>query len=122
MTAANTPGVRNQDCRLTHGRPGESGNPAGRKPGSGEVAKLRATMAEHVPAPVAVLVERALSGDIGAAREIIGRIEALENRDKPDFVVVLCEEGETEEQALQRTKVEPGQRVVVLPSIARKLL
>ena len=52
---------------------GESGNPAGRTPGSGEVAKMRAAMAEHVPALVAVLVERALSGDIGAARLVLER-------------------------------------------------
>jgi Family of unknown function (DUF5681) len=52
---------------------GESGNPAGRKPGSGEVAKMRAAMAEHVPALVTVLVERALSGDIGAARLLLER-------------------------------------------------
>ena len=34
-------------------KPGESGNPAGRKPGSGEVAKLRAAIAEHMPGIVA---------------------------------------------------------------------
>ena len=54
-------------------KPGESGNPAGRKPGSGEVARLRAAMAVHVPALVAVLVERALSGEIGAARLLLER-------------------------------------------------
>ena len=54
-------------------KPGTSGNPAGRTPGSGEVAKMRAAMAEHVPALVAVLVERALSGDIGAARLVLER-------------------------------------------------
>jgi hypothetical protein len=52
---------------------GEGGNPAGRKPGSGEVAKMRAAMAEHVPALVAVLVERALGGDVGAARLLLER-------------------------------------------------
>ena len=55
-------------------KPGTSGNPAGRAPGSGEVAKMRAAMAEHVPALVAVLVERAMGGDIGAARLLLERV------------------------------------------------
>lgn len=55
-------------------KPGQSGNPAGRAPGSGEVAKLRATIAGQVPALVAVLVERALGGDVGAARLLLERV------------------------------------------------
>ena len=54
-------------------KPGQSGNPAGRKPGAGEVAKMRASIAAHVPALVAMLVERALAGDIGAARLLLER-------------------------------------------------
>ena len=54
-------------------KPGTSGNPAGRKPGVGEVAKTRAAMAEHVPALVAMLMARAMDGDIGAARLLLER-------------------------------------------------
>jgi hypothetical protein len=55
-------------------KPGQSGNPAGRAPGSGAVAALRATIAGHIPALVAVLVERALGGDVGAARLLLERV------------------------------------------------
>lgn len=54
-------------------KPGQSGNPKGKPAGSGEVQKMRAAMAEHVPALVAVLVERALTGDTGAARLLLER-------------------------------------------------
>ena len=40
-------------------RPGQSGNPKGRTLGVGEVARLRAAIAEHVPQIVTRLVERA---------------------------------------------------------------
>jgi hypothetical protein len=30
-------------------KPGQSGNPKGRKPGTGEVTKLRNSIAEHIP-------------------------------------------------------------------------
>ena len=50
-------------------KPGESGNPQGRKPGTGEVAKLRAAISEHVPAIIQSLAAAALSGDVAAARQ-----------------------------------------------------
>lgn len=55
-------------------KPGMSGNPRGRKPGSGEVAKLRAAIAEHVPGIVAQLVEAARAGDVQAARLLLERV------------------------------------------------
>ncbi len=53
---------------------GQSGNPAGRTPGSGEVAKLRAAIAEHVPAIITRLVESARAGDVAAARLLLERV------------------------------------------------
>ena len=55
-------------------RPGQSGNPAGRKPGSGEIARLRAGIAEHVPAIIEQLKTAALAGDVGAARLLLERV------------------------------------------------
>lgn len=55
-------------------RPGQSGNPAGRTKGSGEVAKLRAAIAQHVPEIVERLTQAALSGDVGAARLLLERV------------------------------------------------
>ena len=52
---------------------GESGNPAGRKPGTGEVAAMRAAIAERVPELLAAVMTKALEGDIGAARLLLER-------------------------------------------------
>lgn len=55
-------------------RPGQSGNPAGRKPGTSEVAKLRASIAKHIPAIVTKLVALAEAGDTQAARLLLERV------------------------------------------------
>lgn len=52
---------------------GTSGNPRGR---CGDVWKLRAAIAEHVPAIIAKLVELAKAGDAGAARLLLERTVA----------------------------------------------
>ena len=60
---------------MSNGRwqPGQSGNPQGRPPGSGEIAKLRAGIAERIPEILDRLVEAALVGDIQAARLLLER-------------------------------------------------
>lgn len=55
---------------------GESGNPAGRPAGVGEVSKIRAAIAERVPELLAKLIEQALAGDTGAARLLLERAVA----------------------------------------------
>ena len=57
-------------------KPGESGNPAGRKPGAGEVARLRAAIGDKVPAIIERLTDAALAGDVGAARLLLERVIA----------------------------------------------
>ena len=52
---------------------GESGNPKGRKPGTGEIAKLRAAIGERVPDLLAAMMSKALEGDVGAARLLLER-------------------------------------------------
>jgi len=52
---------------------GQSGNTAGRKPGTGEVARLRAAIAGHVPSIIEKLTAAALAGDVGAARLLLER-------------------------------------------------
>ena len=54
-------------------KPGQSGNPAGRPPGVGEIGKLRAAIADRVPALLAAMMARALEGDVGAARLLLER-------------------------------------------------
>lgn len=53
---------------------GVSGNPAGRRPGTSDVARLRAAIAVQMPDIVAKLVAKALHGDISAARLLLERV------------------------------------------------
>jgi hypothetical protein len=55
-------------------QPGQTGNPKGRPPGQSEITRLRASIAEHVPAIVAQLVTASKAGDVQAARLILERV------------------------------------------------
>lgn len=52
---------------------GESGNPTGRKPGTGSIARLREEIAAELPEIIAKLVIAAKSGDTQAARLLMER-------------------------------------------------
>ncbi len=71
-------------------RPGESGNPRGRPPGRGQVARLRAALGgDDLEEIIAVLVAAAKNGDIGAARLILDRvIPPLRATDAPVKIAV----------------------------------
>jgi len=65
-------------------KPGESGNPAGRKPGTGEVARLRAAIRDDVEDVLKAMVKAAKEGDSQAARLLLERvIPALRPIDSP---------------------------------------
>ena len=103
-------------------KPGTSGNPAGRKPGAGEVGKVRAAMAKHVPALVAVLLERALAGDIGAARLLLERtIAPLKASEEPAPLALpdgtLTEQGRAVLGAVAAGELAPGQGAALLASL-----
>lgn len=53
---------------------GQSGNPAGRPPGTGKVAVLRKQIEDHVPEIITALVTKARGGDAGAARLLLERV------------------------------------------------
>ena len=53
---------------------GQSGNPEGRKPGSGYAAKLRAAIEDDLPDIIASVVKQAKDGDVGAARLLLDRV------------------------------------------------
>ena len=113
--------MKNQK-RVGRWKAGESGNPAGRKPGSGEVARLRAAMAAHVPALVAVLVERALAGDIGAARLLFERtIAPLKASEEAAPLALpdgpLTVQGRAVLAAVAAGELAPGQGVALLASL-----
>jgi len=68
-------------------QPGQSGNPAGRPKGSGDVAAIRAAIAQRMPELIDTLVDRALSGDVGAARLLLERtIAPLKASEAPQAI------------------------------------
>ena len=103
-------------------RAGQSGNPRGRRPGSGEVAKLRAAIAQHVPTILERLVAAALQGDTGAARLLLERVcpplKAAEEAAPlalPDGS--LSEQGRTVLGAVATGTLAPGQGAALLGAI-----
>ncbi len=54
-------------------RPGVSGNPAGRRPGTGKVQALRTQIESLVPEIIQTMAQKALEGDVGAARLLLER-------------------------------------------------
>lgn len=70
-------------------KPGESGNPAGRKPGTGDVAQLRAAIAARVPELLAKLMAQALEGDTSAARLLLERAVAPLKTSEPTHALCL---------------------------------
>ena len=103
-------------------RAGQSGNPRGRRPGTGEVAKLRAAIAEHVPTILERLVAAALQGDGSAARLLLERVcpplKATEEAAPlalPDGT--LTEQGRAVLGAVAAGELAPGQGAALLGAI-----
>lgn len=102
---------------------GTSGNPKGRPPGAGEVARLRAGIARHVPAIIKRLVTAAKDGDIGAARLLLERavapVKAAEQPipfDLPDGT--LTDQGSAVLKAAAAGELSPGQAAQLLAALA----
>jgi len=53
---------------------GQSGNPKGKPPGSGELQKLRASISEHVPEILDSLITAAKNGDVQSQRLLLERV------------------------------------------------
>ena len=106
----------------TKWKPGESGNPAGRKPGAGEVGRMRSALAVHVPALVDMLVDRAMAGDIGAARLLLERtIAPLKASEEAATLTLpdgtLTEQGRAVLMAVAAGDLAPGQGAALLASL-----
>lgn len=54
-------------------RKGQSGNPAGRKIGTSEAAKLRRAIEADLPDIISAMVESAKQGEVGAAKLLLDR-------------------------------------------------
>lgn len=103
-------------------KPGQSGNPKGRSPGSGEVAKIRAAIAAEVPAILKTLVEQALAGDTQAARLLLERtVPALKPAEQAQAIALpdgsLTEQGRAILAAVAAAELAPGQGAALLSAI-----
>jgi hypothetical protein len=104
-------------------RPGESGNPKGKPPGSGELQRLRASIAADVPDILAGLVTAAKGGDAQAAKLILERIfpavkpvEQTQELDLPHGGT-LTAQGRAVLSAVAAGELAPGQGAQLLTAI-----
>jgi hypothetical protein len=108
--------------RLGRWKTGESGNPAGRKPGTGEVAKIRAAIAKQVPDLLDAMMAKALDGDVGAARLLLERaiaplkaIEPVQALTLPDGT--LTDQGRAVLRSVADGELAPSQGAALLGAI-----
>ncbi len=104
-------------------KPGESGNPKGKKPGSGELQRLRASVATDVPEILAGLVAAAKGGDAQAAKLILERVfpavkpvEQTQEIDLPEGGT-LTAQGRAVLTAVAGGELAPGQGAQLLAAI-----
>lgn len=105
-------------------KPGQSGNPKGRTPGTGDVAKLRAAIANHVPDIISRLVDAARSGDVAASRLLLERVvspvkasEAVQEIEIPQGAT-LTAQGRAILMAVAGGEISPSQAAQLLSAIA----
>jgi hypothetical protein len=103
-------------------RPGESGNPKGKPPGSGEVQKLRTAIAAHIPEIIERLVTAAKSGDIQAARLLLERVlppvKAIEQAEPVNLPPgTLTEQGRAVMDAVAAGELSPTQAAALLGAL-----
>ncbi len=103
---------------------GESGNLAGRPPGAGEVSKLRASIAARVPELLAAMIDKALEGDVGAARLLLERaIAPLKATEQAQALTLpdgtLTEQGRAVLACVAAGELAPSQGAALLGAIGQ---
>lgn len=102
---------------------GESGNPRGRSPGTGRVAQLRESIAQHLPEIIEQLVIKAKEGDSQAARLLLERVippvKSMEQSVKISLPVDadLSTQGQSIMQAVADEILTPSQGSALLTSL-----
>ena len=101
---------------------GRSGNPGGRKPGTGKVAALRAAISKDIPAIIEGLTVAAIGGDVGAAKLLLDRVlPALKPVEEAIAVPLpgdtLTDRGRAALDAIAGGQLAPGQGAALLGAI-----
>ena len=107
----------------TRWQKGQSGNPRGRKPGTGAVAKLRESIGKHVPSIITAMVKQAKKGDAAAARLLLERaVPALKLAELPTLLDLpatsLSDQGRAVVAAAGQGALAPGQAAQLLNGLA----
>ena len=113
---------RKQVVKQGRWKPGESGNPKGRTPGSGEAGRLRAAIAKDVPEIIKSLTAAAKGGDVGAARLLLDRVlPALKPAEEVVTVSLsgdtLTDQGRAALNAIATGQIGPTQGAALLGAI-----
>ncbi|CAH1903705.1 conserved hypothetical protein [Candidatus Nitrotoga sp. HW29] len=99
---------------------GESGNPKGRTPGTGKVAKLRDSIAAHLPAIITQLVAKAKEGDSQAARLLLERVlPPMKPIEQPTMLILPNDGSLTAKAAAVLTAAAAGE---LAPSQAAQII
>lgn len=103
-------------------KPGQSGNPAGRPPGGGEIGKLRAAIGERIPELLAAMMVKALEGDVSAARLLLERAVApLKAAEQAETIKLpdgsLTHQGRAVLRAVASGELAPGQGAALVSAI-----
>lgn len=104
-------------------KPGQSGNPAGRKRGNGSVAALRASLAECLPDVLDNLARAAIAGDMQATRILLDRVlpplRAEESPVSIEFPAAgsLAEQAQAVLTAAASGEVGPGQAAQMISAL-----
>ena len=102
---------------------GQSGNPRGKPPGTGQLQKLRAALADDVPEILRKLGEAAKGGDVQAARLILERVlppvKAIEQAQGLTLPAdgTLTDQGRAVLLAVAAGELAPGQGAQLLAAI-----
>ena len=101
---------------------GKSGNPGGRKPGTGKIAALRAGIAKDIPIIIKALTTAATGGDVSAAKVLLDRVLPVlkpveEAVSLPLPGATLTDRGRAALDAIAGGQLAPGQGAALLGAI-----
>lgn len=113
----------NNGARRGRWKAGESGNPKGRKPGTGHIAQLRAAIYAHIPEIIDELVRKAKGGDLQAARLLFERVfppmKAIEQSHEFERheACTLTQQGRVIMDAVLAGELAPGEGAKLLSAV-----